>query len=160
MKKYLYLFILFILTQITFGQENQNKFTFDFVNLNRKEIITKIESSTNFRFYFDENWFENENTQITKSYKEVTVNSIVSDLLLSTDFNFLILKNKIILTKNIVIYDTLPDNFFKNDTKDSVSKNDVLNLEKPIFQQQNESILSLKKLTSSFTTDSFNVIFK
>lgn len=143
MKKKLYIFLFLIVTQITFAQEDLRKFTFEFINANKKEIIQKIESTTTFKFYFDNSWFENETNFLNKKYNDASINSILSDVFLSTDFNFLILKNKIIITKNVVIYDSLPVDFF-NDKRDSIVKIEIEKFDKPIFQQQNDSILSTK----------------
>ncbi len=137
MKKLLLVFVLFCI-QNAFSQDNTAKFSFDFNELNRKEIIQQIENSSSFKFYFEESWIET--IKITKSYKDATINAILTDLFDRTDLNFLILNKKVILTKNVVIYDKLPENYFGAAMHDSIKKEEKQEIINPVFYNQNDSI--------------------
>lgn len=121
--------LFFGLNQFLYSQEQNAAISIKFSNINQIEVLKKIESSTNYKFYFQEEWFDN--TQlISGDYSNKTINEVLSKVLEKTDLNFFFDKNRIILTKNSVIYSKYP---VKNAA-------DSKNNKSPIFFQQYDSI--------------------
>lgn len=121
--------LFFGLNQFLYAQEQNAAISIKFSNINQIEVLKKIESSTNYKFYFQEEWFDN--TQlISGDYSNKTINEVLSKVLEKTDLNFFFDKNRIILTKNSVIYSKYP---VKNAA-------DSKNNKSPIFFQQYDSI--------------------
>ncbi|WP_240475261.1 TonB-dependent receptor [Flavobacterium reichenbachii] len=111
-----------------YSQDQKSTISINFSNINQVEVLKKIEASTNFKFYFQEEWFD-KTVLISGDYSNKTIEEILPKLFKDTDINFFIDKNKIILTKNSVIYDKYPI----KGTKD-------LNTKTPIFFQQYDSV--------------------
>ncbi|OXG09502.1 outer membrane receptor protein involved in Fe transport [Flavobacterium araucananum] len=132
------LFIIFLLFfgfhQLTYSQDQKNKLTLSYSNINRVEVIKKIEAATNYRFYFQDDWLD-KNVLLSGDYTNKTIQEVLSKVFEDTNLNFFITKNKIILTNNSIINDT-----FENDK----SKNTNI----PIFFQQYDSVRKNKTETA------------
>lgn len=119
--------LLFIgFNQLIYSQDQKSNINLNYSNTNRIEVLKKIEASTNYRFYFQEDWLD-KNVLISGDYSNKTIQEILSKVFADTDLNFFIDKNKIILTKNSIINDK-----FLNEK----SKNSNV----PIFFQQYDSV--------------------
>jgi hypothetical protein len=138
-KNALTLFILLFSFTI-FAQEKKESMSFEFKDISRKKAIETIEKSTAYTFYYQEEWLTME--PISAIYKNESIETILEDLLNKTDLNFFINKNKIILTKNSIIYDKLIE---INLDQNSLSKNQNNDLDKPVFYKQFDSINNSKK---------------
>ena len=137
--------ILFTLLLVTFhflasAQETKNKLSIDFKDTPLKTALLNLETASNYTFYFDEKWLENDKTIINESFKDNSIEEILNLVLNKTDFNFLIQKNKIILTKNRVIYDKLPENYFETTPSTSTLEKESVIVEKPIFQRELDTV--------------------
>ena len=137
--------ILFTLLLVTFAflasaQETKYKLSIDFKDTALKTALLNLEIASNYSFYFDEKWLENDKTIINESFKDNSIEEILNIVLNKTDFNFLIQKNKIILTKNRVIYDKLPKNYFETTPLTSTLEKENTIAEKPIFQRELDSL--------------------
>lgn len=140
MRKIIVTLLLVTFHFVSSAQETKNKFTIEFKDTPIKTAILNLESISDFAFYFDEKWLENEKTVVTESFKDNTIEEILNLVLNKTDLNFLIQKNKIILTKNRVIYDKLQENYF--DTTPLVSETKEANTlaDTPIFQRDLDTV--------------------
>lgn len=134
MKRLSVLFFFLIFNQFLFSQDNSETIPMEFNNVNRKSIIEKIESVSDYTFYFDEEWLDS-NTLLSGNYTNKSVKEILSIIFEETNINFFIDKKKIILTQNSIIYDKLADNYF-GDKTDSITQNTSV---KPVFFQQYDS---------------------
>ncbi|MGH2664907.1 TonB-dependent receptor [Flavobacterium sp.] len=134
------IFTLFFLSvsQLLFSQDNDDKITIEYSNASRKSVLEKIESLTDYTFYFDEKWLEAENSLISGTYKDEKISTVLDAVFSSTNLNFFIDKNKIILTKNSIVYDKLPANYFR----DQENAANPVTVSKPVFFQQYDSIKS------------------
>ncbi|KFF07041.1 TonB-dependent receptor [Flavobacterium reichenbachii] len=128
MRIFTIILLFFGLNQLMYSQDQKSTISINFSNINQVEVLKKIEASTNFKFYFQEEWFD-KTVLISGDYSNKTIEEILPKLFKDTDINFFIDKNKIILTKNSVIYDKYPI----KGTKD-------LNTKTPIFFQQYDSV--------------------
>lgn len=91
--------------------QDEKKITIRFENENRVTIIERIEVLTNYRFYYIENWLDN--TLLSGDYKNTGLSIILDDIFKNSVLNYYISKdNRIILTQNNFIVDSLPKGFF------------------------------------------------
>ncbi|MGB7842296.1 MAG: TonB-dependent receptor, partial [Salinimicrobium sp.] len=104
---------LFLLIFFNAGAQNIEKITLDFSNLQLKEVLFQIEGKTDYRFFFDEDWLPKQ--PLSGNYKNVGLKDLLNDLLEGTLLNYHFFDDRIILTKNSVVYDELPGNFFERD---------------------------------------------
>jgi len=122
---------IFIILLLFFGfnsqvySQDQKSINLNYSNINRIEVLKKIETSSQYRFYFQEDWFD-KNVLVSGDFSNKSIQEILSNVFEETDLNFFIDKNKIILTKNSIIYDK-----FQNDKKSQNA---------PIFFQQYDSV--------------------
>ncbi len=108
----------------------------------------KIENQTNYRFFYIEDWIEGK--AVTGSFSDVTVDVMLENLLAETVLNFYITSdNRIILTQNTIVYDTLPEGFFpkKEDSITVVVEKEDTERYDPIFYNEERS----KKATPTET---------
>lgn len=147
MKVKLTLCLIFLLiSSLANSQGATSMYSFNFNSQSLKEVLLKIESATDYKFYFAESWLNE--TLITKTYKDVTIDEVLADLLNNTDLNFYILPdNGVVLTQNSIIYDQLPNNYFgveKPNTSAIVNK-DTTTVKAPIFINRNEQSIQRTK---------------
>ncbi|WP_374174752.1 carboxypeptidase-like regulatory domain-containing protein [Flavobacterium tructae] len=124
MRIFTLLLLFFGFNQCIYSQDQ--KISINYNNINRIEVLKKIEASTNYKFYFQNEWIDN-NVLISGDYSNKTIQDVLSKIFEDTDLNFFITKNKVILTKNSIIYDK-----FQND---KVKAGNI-----PIFFQQYDSV--------------------
>lgn len=125
-----------VINQLIYSQDKTELITIDYSNINKAEIINKIEATSTYKFYFQKDWLE-DNVLISGTYKEKTIEEILTKIFEKTNINFFIDKNRVILTQNSLIYHKLPDNYFGIKT---LSPTSPTKLAKPIFFQQYDSI--------------------
>ncbi len=133
MKNYLATLVLFVFFQ-AFSQENNTKISLSFENSSIENVIKIIEEESNFHFYYVEEWLGVD--LVSGSYTNVTVDVLLNVLFEGTLLNFYISNdNKIILTQNNSIYDTLPDGFFNESlsppTSTEIPEKEIVNA--PVF---------------------------
>jgi hypothetical protein len=152
MRKLTILLLLLIFNQLIYSQYKTELITIEYSNISKIDVINKIEAISNYKFYYQEDWI-NENVLISGNHKDKTIKEILTAVFEDTNINFFIDKNKIILTRNSIIYDKLPDNYFGNKAPDS---NTIVKAANPIFFQQYDSI----KNTKSTNTDPITLVGK
>jgi len=113
MRNFLFTFLLFSIS-LVYSQKEDGKISIHFNNITKLEAIKKIESQTKYHFYFIEDWLDTD--LISGNYNQKSLAFILNDIFKKTDINFYISSyNKIILTQNSFIYDSLPIDFFGNE---------------------------------------------
>ena len=120
------LFILFISNSV-FGQ-TEKTITISFDNKDLKEAILQLEDSTDTQFFFQEEWLKGQT--VSGNFNDVPLRSILDAILQNTSLNYLIRGNQVIILNNLLVYDTLPDNYFNEGTNNSDGTIP------PIFQEQ------------------------
>lgn len=126
------------------AQENSEKISVNFKDATIKTVVETIEKNTNYKFFFIEDWLVANDKLFSGNYTNTTINTILDDVLSTSELNYFIDKNKVILTNNSVIYNKLPDNYFGDTLKNTVTNNKI-EIEKPIFYKQFDTISKNKK---------------
>ncbi|GAA4272164.1 carboxypeptidase-like regulatory domain-containing protein [Aquimarina gracilis] len=128
-------------SQYSWTQEQSPRITISFQDSDLKSVINQIEEKTNYQFYFINSWLEGFDN-ISGNYNDVTIENLLNDIFGATIINFYIMgEDKIILTQNAIIYNTLPDKFFGEERIDEKSDN-IAERKKaiiPIFSSTNKS---------------------
>ncbi|MDP5231075.1 MAG: TonB-dependent receptor [Cellulophaga sp.] len=168
-------FFLFFCTmfQILFGQNKVTTITINFQDIDLKQAIDKIELQSDYIFYYDD--LLNNEIKVNKKYINVSLSDLLEDLFKETAINFHIgSDNRIILTKNLFIFNYLPKDFFgiiadslKSENKKIIPKSDInlvfynttkagtLTIETPVYIGKQEKIAKNKNVTlSGYITDS------
>lgn len=136
MKKLVILCFTLLLSIVVMSQESE-KVSINFDNINRIDALKNLESLIEYNFYFEESWFDD--ALISKSFKDVEIESVIEEILEDTSVNYLIFDFKVILTKNNAIIVKLPEAYFANENKDSIGINSINrneNSKTPIQQKQ------------------------
>ncbi|WP_268848949.1 TonB-dependent receptor [Flavobacterium aestivum] len=139
MNKFTLTLLLLTMFLCSYSQE-KNDLTIEFKEVNRKSAIEIIEKSTDYKFYFDKNWFKNDSTLITQQYKSTSIETILNGIFDKTNLNYFIKDKRVILTNNSIIRDQLPDNYFDDKTTKSTTPEQNKSSDKPIFYVQYDSI--------------------
>ena len=93
MKKIVYALFLMV-NFLTFAQESKEKFSFEFTNTTIKSVIETIEKSSNYKFFFEQEWIDSNKLLLNASFKDETIDTILVAILNQTDFNYFIDKPK------------------------------------------------------------------
>lgn len=135
-----FILLLFVLIQVNFcfAQQKAISISIDFQDNSFEEVLTKLESKTDFEFYYAKNWLPD--SKFTKTYENATLTDILQDLFSNTDINFFIGSDyRVILTKNRIIYTELPENFLEK-SKDSIKKEAIVSA--PVFIEKQKTLQS------------------
>lgn len=120
--------ILFLgLSQFLYSQNQSPVINISYSNINRVEVLKKIESASNYKFYFQDEWID-KSILISGDFSNKKIEEVLSTIFKDTDLNFFIDKDKVILTKNSIIYNKFP------------TKKDSRNIQAPVFFQQYDSV--------------------
>jgi hypothetical protein len=152
MRTFIITLFLLSINQVIYSQDNNAVYTIQFTNSTKLSVIEKIETISKYKFYFQENWLE-DNVLISGNYTNKTITKILAKIFEETNINYTIDKKRIILLKNSIVYDKLPENYFANQSNGA---NIDLKSNKPIFFQQYDTI----KKTDSKTTDIITLVGK
>ncbi|PBJ13169.1 TonB-dependent receptor [Flavobacterium sp. ACN6] len=139
MKKIILAFVIILSCNFSFSQNTNEKISITFNNQTLSEALKAIEASTSYKFYFDPVWVDSNKTLISETYSNVTVDELLDKLLSKTDLNFIVLKNKIILTLNQTIHESLPTGFFPDEPSEAANNNKSGSAN-PVFYQQYDSL--------------------
>ncbi|QOG02753.1 TonB-dependent receptor domain-containing protein [Flavobacterium sp. MDT1-60] len=140
MRKIILALFLLAFHALSFSQEKTKNISIEFNNTDLKSALENIEKITDYKFYFDQNWLKTETIIINKTYENTSIEYILTNLFEKTDLNYFISDKEIILTKNSIIYDSLPDDYFESSTTAQPNKTEAIVLAKPIFQQQYDTL--------------------
>ncbi|MCF6222157.1 MAG: TonB-dependent receptor [Flavobacteriaceae bacterium] len=120
MKKLLFI-LLSLSIQLVHSQKKEDKITIKFNEILKIDVLKQIESKTNYTFYFVEEWLDDK--PVSGVYSNISLRVILNDIFNDTVINFYISEdNKIILTLNNLIYDSLPKGFFNLNKEDDIVK--------------------------------------
>ncbi len=141
MKK-LYTLILLCNFCFAFSQEKDFKISLLLENATTEEVFKSIEERTNYHFYYIEDWLTDD--LISVNYKDTSIQEVLYDLFKESLINYYIsIDNKVILTKNNIIYDSLPIGFF-NEEKSIPTETETAPVNSPVFVND-ENVTEVKK---------------
>ncbi len=136
MRKFLVLMLLLSFCW-TVAQDPGVKISFSFEESSVKEVLDQIEEITDYRFYYVDEWLGNK--KISGNYNNVLVDTVLDQIFEATVINFYILdESKIILTSNSIIYDTLPEGFFRDRELDIEEQEDEKT--SPLFYAEEKTV--------------------
>jgi hypothetical protein len=96
----------------SFAQKGSDKITLSFENATLKEVVTDIQETSNYKFFYLDEWLDSK--PISRNYNKISLKHVLDDIFKDTPINYYIMQGrKVILTKGSIIYDELPENFFK-----------------------------------------------
>ena len=138
--RFLFLLICLTVANMGFSQNLDKKVSLSFDNVTVADALSTIEEVTDYTFYYLKEWLGSE--LISGEYN-TSVDKILEDILGKIEVNFYILDSeKIVLTKNSIIYDSLPEVFQKIGVKDTLDSPDYELLEEediPILATKSDS---------------------
>ena len=94
--------------------QDLSNMSFDFRNIPLSEAIQKIEQQTEYSFFFKQEWINT--LKVTGNFQNRKITTILDGILKDTDLNYIIRDKRIILTKNVLVYTSLPENYFGQDS--------------------------------------------
>ncbi|WP_109299075.1 carboxypeptidase-like regulatory domain-containing protein [Aquimarina sp. AU474] len=113
------LFIVFLVNFfVATGQQEEKKVTVNFNDLSLLEALQVIESATDYHFYYVEEWLGDK--RISGTYTQVPLKTVLDEIFNKTVINYYLLEdNEVVLVRNNVIYDNLPQGFFGREIKET-----------------------------------------
>ncbi|MGW1455950.1 carboxypeptidase-like regulatory domain-containing protein [Salegentibacter agarivorans] len=133
MRKTLLLLLLFCF-QFSYAQKIDQEISLNFTNKELPEILKEMESITNFKFFFEEDWFGLNKYSGEYSNEKLTI--VLEDILKETNINYYIKGERIIITRGSLIYDRLPKGFLEiQEEREIVQENQSAD---PVFYNENE----------------------
>jgi len=135
------LFGCFLMTSAIRAQNNSN-LSGDFSNTPLKEVILDIESKTDYRFFFIDDWVMKDS--ITVSYANEELSEVLNIVLAETTLNYYVKddEKRVVLLENTIVYDELPRGFFGRevDTTLGTTNTRITNAPPPTFYNDNTRI--------------------
>lgn len=105
------LFALF-LCQVIFAQIGNEKLSISFKEASAEDALKQIERVTDYRFFYIDSWLQNQS--VSGDYQHITVRELLKLIFEETVINFYFYEdNRVILTQNSIIYDSISDDFFE-----------------------------------------------
>ena len=150
------LFLLMVLLfsfQDALSQDKTTSISISFENTSLKDAISKIENTSGYHFFYVEAWLENK--VVSGDYSNTSLSVVLQDIFKNTVINFHIISdNKIVLTQNSIIYDTLPEDFY-GQTNEVLSESEEDIEIGPVFysQQKTSEKIETIRIGKENTTD-------
>ena len=131
--KIITLLLLLFSCHFVFAQDPSEEINLTLQGATIKEGLLKLESSSDYKFYFANDWVDQGN--IFLELKNATLEEALQQILSKSPLNYYRLNNnQIVITRNNIIYDQLPEGFFpKQDTIVEKAETAVANNYNPIF---------------------------
>ena len=77
-----------------------------------EDALKQIERVTDYRFFYIDSWLQNQS--VSGDYQHITVRELLKLIFEETVINFYFYEdNRVILTQNSIIYDSISDDFFE-----------------------------------------------
>ncbi|WP_350285657.1 TonB-dependent receptor [uncultured Croceitalea sp.] len=133
-RSFLFFFCLCWFSSYVFAQTT-NTISGNFSETPLRDIILDIESKTDYRFYFLDDWVTKDTVTIT--YNNELVTEVLDRVLAKTSLNYYVKENenRIVLLENTLVYDELPKGFFgkQDEIQKDVSNGSIANAPPPTF---------------------------
>ncbi|WP_435181565.1 TonB-dependent receptor [Cellulophaga omnivescoria] len=131
MKKFTIIVLILIFCNKASSQEKENLISLDFNSSSIEEVLNKIESVSEYNFYFSNKWFLN--LKISGKFSDANLTTVLDKIFENTDLNHFVINKNVYVLQNRVIYNKLPSSF-DEPIYDSISKlKPKVNLQNPVF---------------------------
>lgn len=138
--------ILLSLVNFAFAQQDTTRISLSLSNSNIEEVLDEIQESTHYQFYFVKDWLQG--YSYSGVFEEEVLDQLLDEILRDTPLNFYILDDKkVILSKNNLIYDQLPNGFFGTKSSDSPLAgygDTIANVLNPVFYREDGLVEAIK----------------
>lgn len=115
------LFLLLMSFHVTQAQDQWERISISFEDAPLQEVISNIEENTGYKFYYAQGWLGA--GRVSGDFQNAAVRIVLDDIFEDTPINFHLLEqDKIILTRNTLIYDELPQGFFRDTSQVAVER--------------------------------------
>ncbi len=128
--------LFFASNQLLFSQEINKNITLNYNAISKLDAIEKVESISGFKFFFNPTWFDTDKTLISGNFENKNIEEVLNEILNETNLNFIIDDNKVIITKNSLVYQKLHESYYPND---KLKDNSAINTVPPVFYQEYEN---------------------
>lgn len=143
-KKYASLVLILAISLEVYSQnqtitDSTKQISLSFDETTIKSVLDRIEEITGSKFYYVESWLGN--TLVSGDYSHAPISTILDDVFKNTPLNYYQYSpDMIILMRNNLIYDRLPDGFFEESAEEA-EKEQPLNavLVDPTYFNENET---------------------
>lgn len=130
MRLTLTLIALFLYKVLIAQDLKEEKLSINYTNISKIDFMTKIESKSNYTFFYLKKWIDT--VAVSGSYSNVKISKILDDVFKTTTLNYHITNDKkIILTNNVFIHTNLPIKF--STTNISHTNTTPTKIKKPIL---------------------------
>ncbi len=102
MKRKVTLLICIFSFFLSFSQESE-RLSLEYENATLDEVFRLIETNSNYRFYFLEEWIPEKT--ISNNFQDTSVEEILSEILDDTVLNYYILDGRVIITENNIVHE-------------------------------------------------------
>ncbi|HEA30752.1 MAG TPA: TonB-dependent receptor [Leeuwenhoekiella sp.] len=109
----LFLILLSCFVKNVSAQEKED-ISVDFENTSLSNALSSIEDQTDYRFYYKEDWLTS--YKVSATFNNAPLETVLTTIFKETELNYVIRRKRIILTKNAVVYQSLPENYFDQDS--------------------------------------------
>ena len=124
-----------------------------FNNTPLQKAFDQIETQTNYHFFYKTEWIAD--YKVSDDIKNEKLIPILEKLLKNTDLNYILRGNNIILTKNVLVYQSLPEGYFEPDSiQINTTRKQPLLKPAPAY---NNSLIPIGKQTAVNNQETFTV---
>lgn len=121
MKPLLVIAAILLSIPVVSAQTDTPQVSIIYENSSRQEVLVQLEQITKINFYYGEQWLGDD--LVSGVYDNAPLSQILSDLFERTTVNFFFLNTRtVVLTKNVVIKDTLHDSFYRDSLDSSTQE--------------------------------------
>lgn len=149
MKKVHY-FICLILLGFLSNAQTDKKITISFSNESKLEVFKKLETNTDFKFFYIDKWLQQDSIKVSLNFKNANIDEVLAGVLEFSNLNYYIKDYRVILTQYNTIYDALPANYFGEEKKSTENNAVEAVVNAPSFYKEDENLVtkSENELTS------------
>ena len=143
--------IIFLLICLNTECQSLSEFSISFSNKTIPEVINQIEKKTKIDFFFLDDWFDDR--LVSGNYVNQTLDLVLTDIFKNTVINYYIYDdNRIILTENNMIDDSISSSFFEIIPKEDRINNVIENNEVQVVFNSKYDVKAIDNPTSFLDT--------
>ncbi|MGB3774545.1 MAG: carboxypeptidase-like regulatory domain-containing protein [Leeuwenhoekiella sp.] len=107
--------------------QHESSISQTFQETSLSKVLSSIENNTDYNFYYKQEWLKP--YKVTATFRNASLEIVLNTIFKETELNYIIRDKRIVLTKNVVVYQNLPANYFGKDslTATATTQNAILN---------------------------------